>query len=233
MSLVCAIALWITWCILPKWRTLHNYVIVQHTTIGALNLMSLGLVFTEHFSVFILSYDIFFHASMSWSLASSLIAYFKLVLVHSVKISNEKTIITVFAFGLTIVSVTIVGVTSQIVYDLELRETAILGLFPLYLILMMKIFLFISVIVSVMSCCKRSMSRRKFGHVVALVGVALVSDIGTIVWVFLLLFLNYNIMDAWFYNRLIPQALFVLFNPSSRAHWKKLCSRRRRMNAVV
>lgn len=235
VSIVCLIALWTTWWMLPRWRTLHNYVSVQHITLGTLHMIGAALIaYNDDAGVLVaLTSGIVFFATMSWSLASSLVAYFKLVLLHNRKLSNEKLIITLFVYGLTLIVFFIKLVAVENVYDLEQLEVDCLGLYLLYLILILKIALFISVITSVMSCCKKSMSQRKFGHVVALVGAALICDAGTMLWLFLILFLHDDVMDAWFYNRMIPQAAFVLFNPSSRAHWRWYFNRRRRMNVAV
>lgn len=235
MSIVSVIALWTTWWILPRWRTLHNYISVQHITMATLHLMSLALLsfYDEEDSVLItFTSGIIFLTVMSWSLASSLLAYLKLVLLQNVKISNEKLLVTLFVYGFTFA----ISVKLAVVEDLYLlheTEAILLGLYPLFLILILKIVLFISVITSVMSCCKKSMSQRNIGHVLALVGAAILCDAGTMLWLFLVVFLKDNIMDAWFWSRMIPQAAFVLFNPSSRAHWKWYFSRRRRMNVVV
>lgn len=231
LSIVCVIALWITWWILPRWRSLHNYINVQHITMGTLHMICICLMEDdgERTLFMILTSGIIFLITMGWSLASSLLAYFKLVLFYNMKISNEKLLITQFVYGLTITIKVIKFVTSDL---LDIEHEA-LDLYPLFLILMLKIALFVSVIISVLSCCKKSMSQRKFGHVVALVGAALICDAGTIVGIFLIAFFDDDVMNAWFYNRMIPQAALVLLNPSSRGHWRWYVNRRRRMNVVV
>ena len=234
LSIVSVIALWITWCILPRWRTLHNYTSVQHITMAALHLMCLAVSYYDDEESVLESFTsgIIFLTVMCWSLASSLIAYFKLVLLHSVKISKDKLLVTIFVYGLAFAITIMLTVVGNLFLSRE-RELTLLGLYPLFLILILKIYLFISVVISVMSCCKKSMSQRKFGHVVALVGAALLCDACTMLWLCLIIFLHDDMMDVWFWNRMIPQAAFVLLNPSSRAHWKWYFSRRRRMNVIV
>lgn len=241
LSIVCVIALWTTWYIMPRWRTLHNYTSVNQITLGTIHLIfSFFLIYEAEIfkdllpaNFFILSCGIVFLAAMCWSLSSSLLAYFKLVLLHNGKISNEKVNITFFVYGLTFFIKIITLVVIKIVFDLDVVKAAVLGLYPLCMIIVLMIALFIRVNISVMSCCKKSMSKRKVGHVLAIVGVAVLCDAGTVSWLFMALLSDDDIMNVWFNLRLILQAVFVLFNASSRAHWKWYFSRRRRMRVVV
>lgn len=48
--------------------------------------------------------------------------------------------------------------------------------------------LFVRIIVSVMSCCKKPILKGNARHVIPLVGVALICDTGTVFWMFSTLF---------------------------------------------
>lgn len=237
LSTVCVISLWTAWYLMPRWRTLHNYISVNQITFGTLHLSSIIIMYDNddpmYLNLIMISSVNLFLAVLVWSLSSTLLAYFKLVLIHNEKISNEKVNMTVFVYGLTFLINTLIYVV-KILCNLEfgLAMSRILPNLILIIVTLM-IVLFIRIIISVMSCCKKKMSKRKVSHVVALLGVAIICDTGTVIWLFLAtIFLNRS-MELWFCLRLIPQTVFVLLNASSRAHWKWYFNKRRRMRTVV
>lgn len=234
LSILCSIALWATWCIMPRWRTLQNYISVNQITTGALQLCSPWLIIENSYLYALIFSDIWLLVSIIWSFSSTLLAYFKLVLLNNDTLIIGKLNVSIFVYGLTF-SIQITSLVTKYVYNIEylLRELVIS--FFVLLIITLMIVLLIRIIMSVMSCCKTAISTRNSRHVLSLIGVALICDTGTVLWLLLSLFplSNNTFMDCWYFLRLIPQTLFILFNASSRAHWKWYFNRRRRMNMVV
>lgn len=234
LSSAFVVVLWTSWYLIPRWRTLNNYISVNQITAGTLHLIaSTPFFFNINSNIIVLLRGILFQASICWSLAASILAYLKLALLQNSDLSNEKLNVTIFVYALTAGIKFVCVVVIRRMYHLELLDSMLFGLYPLFLILHIILLLFIRVIISVMSCCKRRMSKRNIVHVIALVGVAILCDIGTVIYFVTFIFWDSDFMEYWFYFRLVPQAACVLLNASSRAHWKWYYKRRRRMNTVV
>lgn len=233
LSGVLVAVLWTTWYLIPRWRTLNNYISVNQITTATLHLIA-SIPYFDYISKILLLRGILFQTSMCWSLAASIVAYLKLVLLHNSDLHNEKLNVTIFVYGLSALIKFVCYVIVRMYHiNIEMLEFMLLSLFPLFLMVNIIIVLIIRVIVSVMSCCKRRMSKRNIIHVIALVGVAVLCDIGTILYFALLVFWDNDVMEYWFIFRLVPQAAYILFNTSSRAHWKWYYRRRSRMSYVV
>ena len=256
-SAICCVVLWMTWCFLSHWRTLHNYIAVNQTTLGAFHLISLLLIKLskkKHRYIFEIATDFFFMATLVWSLSSSLLAYFKLVLIHKMKLNSEKVNVTVFVYSFTLVNQMITTFVNKMFhYNADGRELTVLQFYPLVFIITLILVLFTSVVVSVFSCFKKRISKRNVRHMLSLIGVAILCDTATILFLLLYLIpkaakghyksisyiifhLKYRKMETakvWFTLRLRPQTLFVVLNASSRSNWKYYFRRQERLRAVV
>nr|XP_049703657.1 uncharacterized protein LOC126056099 [Helicoverpa armigera] len=235
LSTVCVIVLLTTWCLLPKWRTLQNYISVNQVITGTVYLCGeITIAYYLHWKTITFVLNIFLLASVSWSLCASLLAYLRLVLVFGGTISGEKRTVTAIAYGLTVLTMGISGIVPNIMSVLPYVEFV---LTPLFLMLSINFMIFIRIVIYVLSCCTVKLSRRKFSHVVALIGVGLICD--SILFVILTIFIlfqdysksyTFNIAQFFFRHRLVFQSMCVLFRKSTRMHWKKYLMRRRNIN---
>lgn len=240
LSIICVIAIWVSWYLLPRWRSLHNYIGANQITFGTLQMIFLVFIQQNqeilHNVNPIVMYFIsvfLFHATLSWSLSSALLAYFKLVLIHNGAISYAKTLVTIFVCGLTVSFKLICLVIVKQSESLNIERAGDLEIIPLFWIMTLIIAIFVRVVVSVMSCFKKSASKRNAKHVLALFGVAILSDVVTVIWMSLSLILVYNWIEVWFYLRLVLHSLFLLLNTQSRKHWKQYIRKRQRMAVVI
>lgn len=257
LSTFCCVILWMAWCLMSHWRTLHNYTAVNQTTLGTLHLISLLIIKfcrKKYLYLFEFASDFFFMATLGWSLSSSLLAYFNLVLIHKLKLIGGKVQVTIFVYTLTLVTQMITILVNRIFnYNADRRELTILQFYPLLYMITFILLFFIRVVVSVLSCFEKKMSKRNIRQLLSLIGVAILCDTGTVF--FLLLYLipkavkgNYRSISyiifhmkyhkietakVWFTLRLIPQSMFIVLNSSSRSKWKWYIRRKERLRAVV
>lgn len=240
LSVLCCVMVITTWCLFPKWRNLHNYISMNQIITGTLHLLNCSFSeeilgwFTEtetayNYAVFLNGY--FFLATMSWSFCCSLLAYLRLVLLQSRKISYEKRKATaVTLWTLVIVRVTcdyIVPTICRLTFD----EQLMLSIYACTMIMTINLLIFVRIAFSVMSCCKKSISRRNLKHVTSVIGVALVCD-SIVIGYFIIFIVGLSI--PWIFNigiicftmRLVPQTLLLLLKPTSRKHWRNLLRNR-------
>lgn len=104
MSLICSAVLIATWCFIPQWRTLLNYIVINQIIRSSLHSYVESLPIGEMLESRIISHVYFslFYASLCWSLCASLISYLKLVLICPGKISCGKWKATIFSYGLVL-----------------------------------------------------------------------------------------------------------------------------------
>lgn len=238
LSAVCVIVLLITWCLLPQWRTLQNFISLNHIITGTLYLIFLTLIPFVSFTDTM--YGIIHYClvtSICWSLLSSLLAYFRLVLIYVGQISLQKRKAIVFVYG--------TGGVILSVFDLVLHfigvgtDENIILLFPVYFIMTINLIIFIRIVLSVMACCHKPMSVRNSRHVLSLVAVAFICDSMLIALVIGLFFLNITIKEySLSYpivfiltHRLLFETVFVLLTKSTRTHCKLFC--RKKINRIV
>ncbi|KAG6454304.1 hypothetical protein O3G_MSEX008627 [Manduca sexta] len=230
LSLLCSFLLLITWYILPGWRTLNHYITCNQIISG-----TLYLLFSNSSSFFkntleshstLKKYYFYlrissFILSICWSLCASLFAYLKLVLLHSKKISYEKRKATVLA---CVIFIIIFG-NDYLKLSNSYNASAML----IFNIMIINLVIFKKIFLSVMSCCKTSMSRRNFKHLLSLLGVALICDSFTIYFMVssMILKLTYygsvihQIMYFIFAHRLVFQSVFILVKSTTRTQWRQ------------
>lgn len=200
-----------------------------------------------------------FLLSLCWSLCNSLVAYLKLVLVCSGSKSYEKRIASAFSYGTFFVICGVCYFTQSrtriqvlICLDESKLYIFVLHLMPMYLIITINLAMFVRVLLAVNAVTVRSSKAKRR---VTLLGVGLFCDVITGVYMIVTL-LYYSVViyrdhasepgepdhsfkvtvivvtQFVFAFRLIPQCIAVLFNKSSREHWKQfLRERRRKLNA--
>ncbi|CAG4947888.1 unnamed protein product [Colias eurytheme] len=235
----CCIALLLTWFLLPKWRSLHNFIGLHQVLAGTLHLYSMAifhillLEFVIYSDVLISVNGYLFMIAASWSFCASLFAYLKLRLVYMQKISCEKTKTLILAYGMTtILQVIIKGIVPALYPPLTMFSQTVPSLLCVYHIETVNMILFVSVIASVFSSGNRSL-REKGKRVIALVGVAIMCDMATIIYMlsmlpkFLVFEYDVEILKMMFAFRLIPQSIVLLFNRPTRKLWQEYLARRR------
>lgn len=240
LSFICSAALFITWCLIPQWRTVLNYVMVNQIIAGAFQLSCdwpLSKNLSEEADNILMSIKLnLFLASMCWSLCACMISYLKLVLIHPGKISLEKRKATVFSCGVFIL---IKFVTSYLIpqtFQLTEIGSMIIVILLFYFIISLNMFTFVKVVITVILCCKKRISKFQGSNIISLIGVCFICDFVTTLCLLLTLVpsenVNIRVVMAF---RLLPQALVVLFNRRSRYIWSKYLRKRvnRRMNNIV
>ncbi|XP_050563164.1 uncharacterized protein LOC126912881 [Spodoptera frugiperda] len=236
-SIVCVVLLVTTWCLLPQWRTLQNFISVNQVITGTLFIFILtSLQFTDMpYEMMPLTHYILI-TSVCWSVSSSLLAYLRLVLVYVGKISCEKRKAVIFAYGNAGI---ILGISLVIVPNLLFENYSFFDHFLKILLaihiymLVLNFIIFIRIVFSVLSCCKtKKMSKRKIKHVASLIGVAFICD-SLLILIPVLLFFSisnviYYLVVFFICHRLVFQTMFVLFRRSTRLHWKLYINKRKR-----
>lgn len=106
-SIVCVIFVLITWCKLPKFRTVQNYISMNQIITGTLHflianlgnsLIDFNYYNPDLFEALIVINGMLFYSTLSWSLCGSLTAYWKLVLLRNTRMSHEKLKATFFVY---------------------------------------------------------------------------------------------------------------------------------------
>ncbi|KAJ8723251.1 hypothetical protein PYW08_003163 [Mythimna loreyi] len=242
LSIVCVIVLLITWWLLPQWRSLQNYISMNQIITGTVFLCILTLMpFIKFMNKNYILVHYFFIVSICWSLCSSLLAYLRLVLVYVGNISCEKRTATIFTYG---IALSTLGISHGIVLKLlsvNGPNDNFIGLFSVVFIMIINFILFVRIALSVLSCCKKSMSRRNFSHIVSLIAVAFICDSILIALVALLIFSTYQepylqIPTMFFFtHRLVFRTLFILFKRTNRMHWELYFKKRnnRNVNLII
>lgn len=243
LSVLSSAVLFTTWCLLHKWRSVLKFIIINQVFVGTLESCFDYYIYkwrNDNDYKFIEIEDFLYWTSLCWSLCAMLCAYIRLVLVYNGKISYEKR----KAFCFTYSSVFLI---QGILYGIEkkyFRKTNELyvQLFCIKLICTCIlsntcIYIFIKVVLSVMSSCKRSISNVRVKRTIALVVVATLCDLLRVFYfsthtiiMFLSLYrakgcIEVDILFAIFKNilcyRSVFKAIFILMNRSSRELWKK------------
>lgn len=237
LSLLCALFVITTWCMLPKFRTLQNYISMNQIANGALHLFisNMSDIFIIHLSekVHFFINGLCFSTTLCWSFCSSLDAYTKLVLLYNCKISYEKRKATAFVYA-TVATTKLISVliVPRITHVSTIYAYGTLFA-PIFYIMIINLVIFIKIFVSVMSCCNKKLSKRSGKHVVSLIGLGLLCDSALIINVITLLFSESNILyiisEICFTQRITVQALFLLLKKSTRDLWKKYFSMRKRV----
>lgn len=238
LSVVCSLVILLAWCFIPQWRTLQNYISLNQILYGTLhifffNFRPLYYLYFDPYLDLILS-DNFMRIMIVWSLSSSLLAYLRLVFVYNGKISHGKVIATTFVFYVTFVMTAIDQWLVRALLTLNFFVEALI-LLTMYLVVMINLFTFIRIVLSVMSCCKKSASRRNLSHVLSLVGVAVICDSAILAQIIVMTAFSsskpMSCVSLFLYtHRLVFQTIFVLFRKSSMTHFsqffRKLRNRR-------
>lgn len=242
-STLCIIPLVTTWCLIPRWRTLQNYISLNQIVTGSLHLI--GVTISDF--IFVGSIDLvipisvltgfLFGITLCWSLSNSVLAYLRLVLIYPRKISCEKRQITVITYLIVILVKLISDVIIPEVFELDVYRDEILILivkmYTSFILMTLILIIFVRIVMSVMACCRRSMSKRKINHVLSLVGVALICDSALIAH---FIFMVLGFYTSFYYialfsltHRLVFQSMFVLLKRSSRMDWKYYLKRRQNL----
>lgn len=233
LSVICSIVLITIWYLNPKWRNLHNFMSIHQIFFGTLHLCTLTLGPIEVFSEVIEHLHslpgFVFLASFSWSLCATLVSYLRLVLLVTGKISAEKRKAAAFSYGLLIITM---GITEVILPIIFRRTMGLIiedfgpRLLSIYFLNTINIFLFICVMRSVMSCKDISVTHRRSMKIIPLIGVAILCDLITTLFLIFLLFEEFSferieLVHTIFYYRLIPHTFVLLFNKKSKEYWKR------------
>lgn len=235
-SSLCSIMLVIAWCAMPRWRTLQNYIYINQIVTGTVFFISICSIqvfpcdacdnsiadLFRHYSLYL---------SLCWSLCGSVVAYIRLVLQYTTKISYEKRISTVFTYAVFgLISAVTDGIIPKLcdreidwsywdaLYDLTIFEYLVV-----YILATVIFSVYISIAISVLSCCKQKISTRNISHVLSLIGVAVLCD-STLLGTYLLQPIALQWDKIWFYyisvivltQRLTLQTVYLLFRRSSR-----------------
>lgn len=248
LSLCCLPFLLTSWVLLPRWRTLHNYIGVNQIFTGTLYFSSLLIskkftiifnvnretsdLYRNYISVFI---PLSFLATICWSLCSLLLAYLKLVLLHSSKISYEKRRVTGLVWSMFLVLTSVYYCVTRVFYNESVIDVFAVFAYEIILVMSINFVVFLKITCSVMSCCRKSASQRNARHVISLMGVALLCDSTAIANIFIISFANDTPGYTWlenlclfcFAHRFVFQALLLLFKKSSRDMWRNYFIRRR------
>ncbi|CAH2072028.1 unnamed protein product, partial [Iphiclides podalirius] len=245
LSIISTVALIATWCLIPQWRTLLNYVTTNQIIAGTLHLSTLSLLevdLSDASIEIVLEVNLYlFYASLCWSLCASMISYLKLVLIHPGKIHRGKRKATLFSYGLLFLMKIVTNVLIPKMFQLKKYSSdMVIELVSIYSIISLNMFVFIKVVVTVVPCCRKRMFKLRSGNIVSLIGVGFVCDVATSLCMLLTMFQLYGGVERIRVRvvmafRLIPQALVVLFNKRSRDIWSKYLRRRRciRLNNIA
>lgn len=235
LSELCVIILVITWCFIPKWRTLLNYISLNQIIIGTIHLhciLTINFLLNNDREIsegFQQITGYLFMINICWSLSYILIAYIRLVLLYTGQMSCEKRQVTVFTY-LTVILIKGITIILSVLHP-EGGNYVYMLIWIFVVIMTLILIVFVRIVVSVMACCQRRMSNRKINHILSLIGIAIVSDIALIGQILFLLMspdsLLWNVADFIFTHRLVFQTLLVLFKTSSREHWLNYIKKRR------
>lgn len=144
-------------------------------------------------------WNVLLTSGVCWSFIAIMLALFRLVLVINKKISYEKRIVTVFALVITAVIGFLINVSdafyvhrsdTTLLY-VKIGENALKSLIASNYwsaIIIVSLALFLKIVVSVMSCCKKPMSKRRFNQIMSLVGVAVLGDIFVMIFIVIKLY---------------------------------------------
>lgn len=162
-------------------------------------------------------------SGVCWSFIAIMLAFFRLVLVKNKKISYEKRIVTIFALTMTATVSLFINVSWT--YFIHRSNTKLLynqiGDHVFYsliasnywtVIIIVSLALFIKIVVSVMSCCKTSMSRRRYNQIVSLVGVAVLGDTFIMLFVVIKHYQHFNDFGAAADNAAVYDGSVYIFD---------------------
>lgn len=231
LSVLCVFVLLITWYLLPQWRSLQNYICLNQIITGTVFQCSFLIIIMFDYSETEISYYVLI-ISVCWSLCSSMLAYLRLVLVYVGKISCEKRKATVFTYGIAGI---IIGICDVLIPKL-INLHVYFSIFPLLFMTIINFFIFIRIIMSVLSCGKTPMSKRNIRHIISLIAVAFICDSLLIALFFFIILSSLLVQTVFgsiiflFSLKLIFQTLFVLLRTSTRMHWKLYLRKRERRN---
>lgn len=237
ISALCCVVLVGVWCAMPQWRTITNYISTNQIITGTLHLITTSIYISSVCSECNFEYLSKIHhyaliTTICWSLCASIFAYLRLVLQFTAKMSYEKRIPTVFTYFvctfISAVSDGLIPLLFQYHNGPKSLQTYYFVRYFIFLLLTTVIFsIYISIIMSILSCCKKRISRRGVSHILSLIGVAVLCDSSLFI-----LYLVRPFAKMWemvwldkmaillFTQRLIFQSVFLLFRQSSRKLWK-------------
>lgn len=225
LSIISSILLVLTWYLFPKWRSLHNFISIHQIVAGSLHMCTMNMNKDIEAVAIIKSY--LYIISMCWSLCASLHAYLRLVLIYVGKISYEKRKALLFTYSIVFL---VKGITDGIVkyvYNLESSDSiSVCQLISVLIINSINLFIFAKIMISLMNCCKQSMSNNRAKRLMSLVGVAILCDMTLTLNLFIVileaLISNFSFLSSiTFYFRVVAQAAVVLLNKNSRELWKR------------
>ncbi|CAH0586884.1 unnamed protein product [Chrysodeixis includens] len=238
LSIVCTTVILMTWCLIPQWRTLQNYINLQQILCGTLYMcffcfQPFSLVNLQelwHDDAYYdwdseLTFD-FMRIMVIWSLCFSLVAYLRLVFDYNGKISNGKLKATTFVvYVFSIVTAIYRWLVSYLLNKKKYEHH--LMWFVFYGIVSMSLIVFIRLILSVifLSCCKKRVSRRNFGHMLTLVGVAVICDVTLAAQAIIMVDFSHSdniscVVSFFYFFRLVYQSMLLLLEKSLMTQWK-------------
>lgn len=239
LSIICVISLVTSWCLLPRWRTLQNYISINQIITATVHLIG---VTAYHLMAFDEDDDTINHPltilniytfliTLCWSLCSSFVAYIRLVLVYCGHQSYEKRQTTIFTY---VVVILVKGVTDWLIpklLNLNRVYKLVVNVHLMFMIMLVILIIFVRIVMSVLSCCKHKMSKRNITHIISLIGVALICDSTLISYLFVAIFYGETLVGYickfLFCHRIVFQTIFVLCRSSSRLHWANYIRKRR------
>lgn len=243
LSTVSVIVLFVTWCMLPQWRTLQNYISINQIITGTLHLnftfylydLPESMINWHVIMIVFMLQEILIYLIQSWSLCASIIAYTKLVVLYTGNITGEKKKATLFAYISALMRIMIARCIIPTLFDISKIDIGMFQLHDLndWIMLTLILWIYVRIIISVFSCFRSKMSARNFRHVISVVGVGIICDsILFFYWptmTFNLRSLPYFIANVFFRLRLVIQTLFVMCNRQTRQYWSIYFRKKRRL----
>lgn len=236
LSTLCFLMLCVTWYLMPRWRTLQNYMGIQRICLGTIHLVMCTLYYSKPHTdppkqdpneIISRLIKTVYLASVCWCSSSLIVAYVKLVLRYTGIMTRPKTKVTIMTYAAVAIIETICEVIGRMV-TADKPVVCLLRLLALTIITTLNLFLFFKVTKSILSGLKKSM------------GIAMVCDSIIMILTFRIAcretknsekLMPYIILLVSI--RMIPQAFVILLNRSSRSLWKSFVEKQGRRGSRV
>lgn len=230
LSTVCVFIL-ITALLMPPWRTLENYISVNHIVAGTLSLWieaalphSISVQFLHAYiddlRVFlILELNL---SSVCWSLCATIIIFMKLVSKHRSKLRHETITISAIVLGIALIAG---GMKYAENYDEVWFDLHAVGVMIIMIVFeFVNVIIFSLIVFSVTSCCDTKSMKRNCNTTIILICMPIFCDVVVIAYYLVDLFgESFNWVGMTIYSlRLIPLTFVVLKKNSSREQWKRM-----------
>lgn len=218
MSSACVIALITAWSLLPPWRSLLNYISVNHIVVGTL-ILWIEAMFNSDIGVHVL--DLYIDdlkvflimelslSSVCLSLCGTIAIFMRMVSNHTGKLNNEKTTISSIVCGVALLALGLKYLeNADVMYDMHAY-----GIFVIMTGLeVVNVIIFCLIILSVTSCCYIKLLKRICNYNLFLIGVPILCD--TTIIVYFIMALEDQSFDSigWtlYSLRLVPSSIIVL-----------------------